>query len=78
MACRVSSIVVVVVQDDELFYRPFHGRFDRFHGRFDRRVCAGPGCSSLGFGAMKELGPFRVNPDGKTLRRNKHSWNNRT
>lgn len=36
----------------------------------------GPGCSSLGFGAMKELGPFRVNPDGKTLSRNKHAWNN--
>ncbi|KAL6844878.1 hypothetical protein ACP4OV_025537 [Aristida adscensionis] len=36
----------------------------------------GPGCSSLGFGAMKELGPFRVNPDGKTLRRNRHAWNN--
>ncbi|KAF2309879.1 hypothetical protein GH714_005469 [Hevea brasiliensis] len=30
----------------------------------------GPGCSSLGFGAMEELGPFRVNSDGKTLYRN--------
>ena len=37
----------------------------------------GPGCSSLGYGAMTELGPFRVNPDGKTLSRNKHAWNNR-
>ncbi|KAK1631485.1 hypothetical protein QYE76_005800 [Lolium multiflorum] len=36
----------------------------------------GPGCSSLGYGAMTELGPFRVNPDGKTLSRNKHAWNN--
>ncbi|XP_023156395.1 serine carboxypeptidase 1 [Zea mays] len=36
----------------------------------------GPGCSSLGAGAMQELGPFRVNPDGKTLSRNRHSWNN--
>ncbi|KAF3653416.1 Serine carboxypeptidase-like 27 [Capsicum annuum] len=26
-----------------------------------------PGCSSLGFGAVLELGPFGVNPDGKTL-----------
>ncbi|KAL6655427.1 hypothetical protein ACP70R_006253 [Stipagrostis hirtigluma subsp. patula] len=34
------------------------------------------GCSSLGIGAMTELGPFRVNRDGKTLRRNKHAWNN--
>ncbi|KAL6844876.1 hypothetical protein ACP4OV_025535 [Aristida adscensionis] len=36
----------------------------------------GPGCSSLGYGAMSELGPFRVNPDGKTLSRNRHAWNN--
>ncbi|KAG2643905.1 hypothetical protein PVAP13_2KG355200 [Panicum virgatum] len=36
----------------------------------------GPGCSSLGIGAMTELGPFRVNPDGKTLSRNRHAWNN--
>ncbi|RRT82480.1 hypothetical protein BHM03_00002654 [Ensete ventricosum] len=27
----------------------------------------GPGCSSLGYGAMEELGPFRVNSDGETL-----------
>ncbi|KAF9622658.1 hypothetical protein IFM89_032579 [Coptis chinensis] len=36
----------------------------------------GPGCSSLGFGAMEELGPFRVNGDGKTLFRNDYAWNN--
>lgn len=38
----------------------------------------GPGCSSLGAGAMAELGPFRVNSDGKTLSRNRHAWNNGT
>ncbi|KAM7480946.1 hypothetical protein LguiB_005529 [Lonicera macranthoides] len=36
----------------------------------------GPGCSSLGAGAMMELGPFRVNKDNKTLSRNKYAWNN--
>lgn len=36
----------------------------------------GPGCSSLGNGAMMELGPFRVNSDGKTLSQNKYAWNN--
>jgi serine carboxypeptidase-like clade 2 len=36
---------------------------------------AGPGCSSLGYGAMEELGPFRVHSNGKTLYRNKYSWN---
>ncbi|TKY49694.1 Serine carboxypeptidase 40 [Spatholobus suberectus] len=35
----------------------------------------GPGCSSLGYGAMEELGPFRVNSDGKTLHKNRYSWN---
>ncbi|XP_024971699.1 serine carboxypeptidase II-3-like [Cynara cardunculus var. scolymus] len=36
----------------------------------------GPGCSSFGYGAMEELGPFRVNNDGKTLHRNDYAWNN--
>ncbi|KAH6765875.1 serine carboxypeptidase-like 40 [Perilla frutescens var. hirtella] len=35
----------------------------------------GPGCSSIGYGAMEELGPFRVNMDGKTLNINNFSWN---
>ncbi|KAH6788574.1 serine carboxypeptidase-like 40 [Perilla frutescens var. frutescens] len=35
----------------------------------------GPGCSSIGSGAMTELGPFRVNPDGETLRYNENAWN---
>ncbi|KAE9618143.1 putative carboxypeptidase D [Lupinus albus] len=34
----------------------------------------GPGCSSL-LGAVEELGPFRVNSDGKTLYKNRYSWN---
>ncbi|MQM16685.1 hypothetical protein Taro_049645 [Colocasia esculenta] len=35
----------------------------------------GPGCSSLGFGALEELGPFRVMSDGRTLFRNPYAWN---
>ncbi|KAK1370974.1 Carboxypeptidase [Heracleum sosnowskyi] len=35
----------------------------------------GPGCSSLGVGAMQELGPFRVYSDGKTLYKNAFAWN---
>ncbi|KAL3507232.1 hypothetical protein ACH5RR_032614 [Cinchona calisaya] len=35
----------------------------------------GPGCSSFGAGAMTELGPFRVNKDGKTLWHNEYAWN---
>ncbi|KAF1881596.1 hypothetical protein Lal_00039812, partial [Lupinus albus] len=34
----------------------------------------GPGCPSL-LGAVEELGPFRVNIDGKTLYKNRYSWN---
>ncbi|KAA8515624.1 hypothetical protein F0562_018765 [Nyssa sinensis] len=36
----------------------------------------GPGCSSLAYGAMQELGPFRVHSDGKTLYKNNFAWNN--
>ncbi|KDP31724.1 hypothetical protein JCGZ_14937 [Jatropha curcas] len=36
----------------------------------------GPGCSSLAYGLMQELGPFRVYSDGNTLYKNKFSWNN--
>jgi len=35
----------------------------------------GPGCSSVGYGAMEELGAFRVNPDGVTLSLNPYAWN---
>ncbi|KAG8363637.1 hypothetical protein BUALT_Bualt19G0043200 [Buddleja alternifolia] len=35
----------------------------------------GPGCSSLGYGAMQEIGPFRVESDGKTLHKNNFAWN---
>ncbi|XP_037438037.1 serine carboxypeptidase 1-like [Triticum dicoccoides] len=34
----------------------------------------GPGCSSLGYGAMMEVGPFRVNKDNRTLSENLHTW----
>ena len=29
----------------------------------------------MGYGAFEELGPFRINSDGKTLYRNKYAWN---
>ncbi|XP_042479800.1 serine carboxypeptidase-like 40 [Macadamia integrifolia] len=35
----------------------------------------GPGCSSVGYGAMAEVGPFRVSSDGKTLYQNQYAWN---
>ncbi|KAI3834028.1 hypothetical protein MKW92_053564 [Papaver armeniacum] len=35
----------------------------------------GPGCSSIAYGAAEEIGPFRINKDGKTLYLNQYSWN---
>ncbi|KAF4390122.1 hypothetical protein G4B88_005040 [Cannabis sativa] len=36
---------------------------------------AGPGCSSIGYGASEEIGPFRINKTTSSLYLNKYSWN---
>lgn len=36
---------------------------------------AGPGCSSIAYGAAEELGPFLIDPDASTLYLNSYSWN---
>ncbi|KAL3522228.1 hypothetical protein ACH5RR_015062 [Cinchona calisaya] len=35
----------------------------------------GPGCSSVGYGATQEIGPFLVDSDGQALKFNPYSWN---
>nr|GEW86104.1 serine carboxypeptidase-like 31 [Tanacetum cinerariifolium] len=35
----------------------------------------GPGCSSVGYGATQEIGPFIVGTDGNGLQLNPYSWN---
>ncbi|CAL4979393.1 unnamed protein product [Urochloa decumbens] len=35
----------------------------------------GPGCSSIGSGALEEQGAFRLHPDGNTLFLNEFAWN---
>ncbi|XP_047313041.1 serine carboxypeptidase-like 31 [Impatiens glandulifera] len=35
----------------------------------------GPGCSSVGYGATQEIGPFIVDADGHTLKFNTYAWN---
>uniref|UniRef100_A0A1E5UNE4 Carboxypeptidase n=1 Tax=Dichanthelium oligosanthes TaxID=888268 RepID=A0A1E5UNE4_9POAL len=35
----------------------------------------GPGCSSIGSGALEELGAFRVDKDGEKLLLNEYAWN---
>ena len=36
---------------------------------------SGPGCSSVGYGATQEIGPFIVDTDGHGLKFNPYSWN---
>lgn len=36
---------------------------------------SGPGCSSVGYGATQEIGPFLVDFDGFGLKLNPYSWN---
>lgn len=36
---------------------------------------AGPGCSSVAYGASEEIGPFQINRTGSSLYLNKYSWN---
>ncbi|XP_059628296.1 serine carboxypeptidase-like 27 isoform X1 [Cornus florida] len=35
----------------------------------------GPGCSSVAYGGAEEIGPFRIQSDGKTLYLNPYAWN---
>lgn len=39
------------------------------------RAIAGPGCSSVAYGAAQELGPFLVRSYGANLTRNAYAWN---
>ena len=36
---------------------------------------SGPGCSSVGYGATQEIGPFIVDTNGHGLKYNPYSWN---
>jgi len=35
----------------------------------------GPGCSSVGYGATQEIGPFLVDNKGNSLKFNPYAWN---
>lgn len=38
-------------------------------------VVIGPGCSSVGYGATQEIGPFLVDNKGNSLTLNPYAWN---
>lgn len=49
-----------------------------FSFSFDVWFCfayEGPGCSSIGYGAVVEIGPLTVNKNGEGLHFNNYSWN---
>lgn len=74
--CQYSGYVTVNEERGrELFYYFVESPADAASKPLILWLNGGPGCSSLGYGAMMELGPFRVNPDGETLSENKHAWN---
>ncbi|KAI3789343.1 hypothetical protein L2E82_02136 [Cichorium intybus] len=58
-----------------LFYYFVESPYEPFRKPLVLWLNGGPGCSSVGGGLMMELGPFRVNRDGKTLSNNKYAWN---
>lgn len=46
-----------------------------YEGDKIRYASSGPGCSSVGYGATQEIGPFLVDTDGRGLKFNPFSWN---
>ncbi|KAB2619355.1 serine carboxypeptidase II-3-like [Pyrus ussuriensis x Pyrus communis] len=69
------AAVVEIVLDGVLGYRQTPGEcLQQFV--VVESLTKGPGCSSFGYGAMEELGPYRVNSDRMTLFRNDYAWNN--
>ncbi|KAK6256639.1 hypothetical protein QUC31_000098 [Theobroma cacao] len=69
-------VTVDPVADRALFYYFVESPVDPSKKPLVLWLNGGPGCSSFGYGAMQELGPFRVNSDGETLYRNEYAWNN--
>ncbi|MED6220809.1 Serine carboxypeptidase-like 34, partial [Stylosanthes scabra] len=57
-----------------LFYWFFEAQEAPFHKPLVLWLNGGPGCSSVGYGAARELGPFLVE-DKEQLKLNKFSWN---
>ncbi|KAF7041325.1 hypothetical protein CFC21_051138 [Triticum aestivum] len=57
-----------------LFYYFVEAPVDPAHKPLVLWLNGGPGCSSFGIGAFQEVGPFRVDTEGRTLCPNPYSW----
>ncbi|KAL9682494.1 hypothetical protein QQ045_014293 [Rhodiola kirilowii] len=58
-----------------LFYWFFEATHHPHHKPLLLWLNGGPGCSSIGFGATEELGPFLSSSGKPELRLNPYSWN---
>ncbi|XP_020080034.1 serine carboxypeptidase-like 34 [Ananas comosus] len=58
------------------FYWFFEAAQNHTHKPLVLWLNGGPGCSSIGYGAMEELGPFITQKNVSELKLNKESWNN--
>ncbi|KAL4202379.1 hypothetical protein AMTRI_Chr02g220730 [Amborella trichopoda] len=73
--CHFSGFITVNASHGRaLFYWFFQALSNRTHKSLLLWLNGGPGCSSVGYGAAVELGPFRVNNKGNGLDHNKYSW----
>ncbi|XBI63596.1 hypothetical protein VPH35_043974 [Triticum aestivum] len=60
-----------------LFYWFFEATHDVSNKPLVLYLNGGPGCSSLGYGALEELGPLLIQKGTPELRLNPHAWNKR-
>ncbi|KAL3714182.1 hypothetical protein ACJRO7_006166 [Eucalyptus globulus] len=65
---------VSIKEEKRLFYWLVEASTDAEHKPLLLWLNGGPGCSSIGYGAFQEIGPFRVLPNGKLSKR-QFSWN---
>lgn len=61
--------------DKHFYFAYFDSRSNPQEDPLVMWINGGPGCSSM-MGLLMELGPCAVNDDGKTARKNEHSWTN--
>ncbi|KAK1323066.1 hypothetical protein QJS10_CPA02g01370 [Acorus calamus] len=74
-ASYAGFVTVDEVAGRALFYWFFEAENDPASKPLVLWLNGGPGCSSIAYGVAEEVGPFHVNPDGKSLYLNKYSWN---